>query len=107
VFLLSPLLLFLFYNVIPGFQAGALIGFNLALLVTIKIWGELELSASSVKRILNTMLFVCLYFASYFLAKALPIGKSGLISLVGFTTINFIVVLAFIYIGKLLSFYKS
>jgi membrane-associated phospholipid phosphatase len=107
VFLLSPLLLFLFYNIIPGFQAGALIGFNLALLITLKIWGELELSASSVKRIMNTMLFVCLYFASYFLAKALPIGKSGLISIVGFTTINFIVVVAFIYIGKLLSFYKS
>lgn len=107
VFLLSPLVLFIFYKAIPGFQAGALIGFNLALLTTLKFWGELKLSSSLVKRILNTILFVVLYFGSYFLARTLPIGNEGLVSLVGFTLINFITVFAFIYIGKQLKFYEN
>lgn len=107
VFLLSPLVLFMLNKSIPGFQAGALIGFNLALLTTLRFWGELKLSPSLVKRILNTILFVALYFGSYFLAKALPIGIEGLISLMAFTAINFTVVLTFIYIGRLFNFYKS
>jgi membrane-associated phospholipid phosphatase len=107
VFLLLPLILLLFFRVIPGFQSGALIGFNLAFLTVLKIWGEPKLPSSSVKRILNTLLFAVLFFASYFLAKLLPLGKTGLVSIIGFTIINFVVVFVFFFIARILNFYKS
>ena len=105
VFLLSPLVLFLFYSVVPGFQTGTFIGFNLAFLLILKFWGELEISSSAVKRVLNTLLFIVLFFASYVLARLLPLGETGLVSILGFTTINFVVVLLFFYLGKMFKFY--
>ena len=107
VFFLTPVMLLLFYNIVPGFQGGTLIGLNLALLVIVKVWGEPELQASVGKRVANVLLFVILYFASYYLTKQLPLAKTGLTSIVAFTVINFVVVFSFFYIGNRLSFYRS
>jgi len=107
IFFLAPVMLLLFYNVVPGFQAGNLIGFNLSLLAIIKVWGEPELMPSVGKRVTNVLLFVILYFAAYFLMKQLPLAKMGLASIVAFTVVNFVVVLSFFYIGKILNLYRS
>ena len=107
IFFLAPVMLLLFYNVVPGFQAGNLIGFNLSLLAIIKVWGEPELMPSVGKRVTNVLLFVILYFAAYFLMKQLPLAKTGLASIVAFTVVNFVVVLSFFYIGKILNLYRS
>jgi len=106
VFLLSPLILLLFFRVIPGFQSGALIGFNLAFLTVFKIWGEPKLPSSLIKRALNTLLFAVLFFSSYFLAKLLPLEKTGLISILGFTLIYFMVVFVFFYLGRIMKLYR-
>jgi hypothetical protein len=107
VFFLAPVMLLLLYNIVPGFQAGTLIGFNLALLVIIKIWGEPELMTSLGKRVTNVFLFVILYFAAYFLTKQLPLDKTGLVSIIAFTVVNIVVVFSFFYIGKRLNLYRS
>ncbi len=106
-FFLTPVILMLFYNTVPGFQAGTLIGFNLTLLIIIKVWGEPELLPSVGKRITNILLFVIIYFAAYFLTKQLPLAKSGLVSIAAYTIINFSVVMVFFLIGKRMSFYHS
>jgi membrane-associated phospholipid phosphatase len=106
-FFLLPLVLLIFYNIIPGFQAGMLIGFNLALLLILKIWGEPVLANSVIKRVLNVLLFVLLYFSAYFLMKQLPFAKVGIASITAFIAVNFIVVVAFFFVGKKLGFYLS
>ena len=106
LFFLAPLMLILFYNILPGFQVGILIGFNLALLLIIKVWGEPKLALSTGKRIINVFLFVALYFASYFLLKQLPLAKIGFLSMATFTVVNFIVVMVFFLIGKKMRLYQ-
>lgn len=107
LFFLSPLVLLLFYNIIPGFQAGMLIGFNLALLLILKIWGEPILGQSFVKRLMSVVLFIILYFSTYFFIKQLPLAKTGLISIATFATVNFAVVGVFILLGKKFQFYHT
>ena len=107
VFFLTPVLLMFFYNIVPGFQGGTLIGLNLALLVIIKIWGEPELQSLVIKRVTNVIILVILYFAAYFLTKQLPLAKTGLVSIAVYTTINFLVVMVFFVIGKKMRFYIS
>ena len=107
LFFLAPVILLLFYSFIPGFQGGMFIGFNLALLVIIKVWGEPELTSSIGKRVINVILFVVLFFSAYFFSKQLPLAKTGLLSITAFAVINFIVVVVFYFIGKKLRLYQS
>ena len=107
LFFLAPLIFLFFYNIVPGFQAGTLIGFNLALLLIIKLWGEPKLMLSWGKRLTNVFLFVILYFGAYFLTKQLPLTKTGLVTIIALTVINFAVVFSFFYIGKGLNLYQS
>ena len=107
MFLLAPLILILFYNIFPGFQVGIFIGFNLALLLIIKVWGEPEIKLSVGKRVINVILFVMLFFSAYFFSKQLPLAKTGLLSITVFAVINFIVVVVFYFIGKKLRLYQS
>lgn len=106
-FFLLPLVLLIFYNIVPGFQAGMLIGFNLALLLIIKVWGEPVLANSAIKRVLNVLLFVLLYFSAYFLTKQLVLDKTGMLTIGIYTIVNLAVVLAFLFVGKQLKFYKT
>lgn len=102
LFFASPIVLVTLYNVFPGFQMGALIGFNFAYLVILKIWGEPVLVASIAKRVLNTLLFIALYFGMFLLSKKLPLAKVGLIPLVVNASLNFTVLLLTFYLGKLM-----
>lgn len=105
VFLGAPLILLTLYCVVPGFQAGALIGLNLGLILILKLWGEPMLTGSVGKRVINTLLFVLLYFTMFFLSKKLPLGKVGLISMLVNSTLNFAFLIGVFYLGKLFGFY--
>jgi membrane-associated phospholipid phosphatase len=105
IFLL-PLLLFFLSSITPGFQGGALIGFNMAFLLIIKLNGVPELSPQIVRRIVNVLFFVVVFFASFFMSKQLQLPKLGLLSMVVFAIINFTVVMVFFYIGYWLKFYR-
>jgi membrane-associated phospholipid phosphatase len=107
LFFLAPVILLLFYRFIPGFQGGMFIGFNLALLVIIKVWGEPELADSLAKRVLNVLLFVSIYFTAYFLLKQLPLSKNGFLSIAVFAVVNFMAVMLFFLIGKKIRLYQS
>lgn len=107
LFFLAPVILLLFYRFIPGFQGGMFIGFNLALLVIIKVWGEPELADSYGKRVLNVLLFVSIYFTAYFLLKQLPLSKNGFFSIAVFAVVNFMAVMLFFLIGKKIRLYQS
>jgi membrane-associated phospholipid phosphatase len=107
LFFLAPVILLLFYSFIPGFQGGMFIGFNLALLVIIKVWGEPELADSLAKRVLNVLLFVSIYFTAYFLLKQLPLSKNGFFSIAVFAVVNFMAVMLFFLIGKKIRLYQS
>lgn len=107
LFFLAPVILLLFYSFIPGFQGGMFIGFNLALLVIIKVWGEPELADSYGKRVLNVLLFVSIYFTAYFLLKQLPLSKNGFLSIAVFAVVNFMAVMLFFLIGKKIRLYQS
>jgi membrane-associated phospholipid phosphatase len=107
LFFLAPVILLLFYSFIPGFQGGMFIGFNLALLVIIKVWGEPELADSLAKRVLNVLLFVNIYFTAYFLLKQLPLSKNGFLSIAVFAVVNFMAVMLFFLIGKKIRLYQS
>jgi len=103
---LSPVVLFFFSNFIPGFQAGNLIGFNIALLVILKFWNEPELAASIVKRVINVLIFITLYFPAYYITNQLPLPKTGLLSMATYSIINFVVVFVFFYLGKTMKLYR-
>jgi len=107
LFFLAPVILLLFYSFIPGFQSGMFIGFNLALLVIIKVWGEPKLADSFGKRVLNVLLFVIIYFTAYFLLKQLPLSKNGFLSIAVFAVVNFMAVMLFFMIGKKIRLYQS
>jgi len=106
LFLLAPILLLLLYAIIPAFQAGALIGFNLGLLFIIIKWSEPELSTVTGNKIANTLLFVVLYFAMYFLTKEFHLSKIGLISLLTFSLTHFVTLITSFLIAKRLGFIK-
>ncbi len=102
LFLAAPVILAFLYSVIPGFQAGALIGLNLGLLLILRIWGEPVLVSSSLKRMLNTLVFVTLYFSMFFLSKKLHLPKEGLMPLLIFSFLNFVTLILSFYLGKLM-----
>ena len=105
-FFLAPLILLLFYNILPGFQVGTLIGFNLALLLIIKVWGEPELTSTLVRRVFHVLLFVVLFFAAYFFMRQLPLAEAGFTSVAVYAVINFMVVMAFFFVGKMMRLYQ-
>ncbi len=98
----APIFLVALYNIVPSFQLGVLIGFNFAYLLILKIWGEPTLSTSKIKRILNTVLFIALYFGMFFFSKKLGLAKIGLVPVLVNTVLNFAVVLLAFYVGKLM-----
>lgn len=102
----APVILVLLYAVVPGFQAGALIGLNLGLILILKLWGEPLLASSVGKRVLNVLLFVGLYFAMFFLSKKLALGKTGIISMFVNSALNFTFLMGTFYLGKLSGIYK-
>lgn len=104
-FLGAPIMLLLLHRVVPGFQAGALVGLNLGLILILKLWGEPMLTGSVGKRVINTLLFVLLYFTMFFLSKKLLLGKVGLISMLVNSTLNFAFLIGVFYLGKLFGFY--
>ncbi len=101
----APLVLIVLYKIVPSFQVGALIGLNLALLLILKKWGEPIFTTSKYKRIANTLIFIVLYFAMFFLTKKLHLDKSGMVSVLVNTALNFTVLLASFYAGKLVGVY--
>ncbi len=106
VFLAVPIILFFFSTVIPSFQAGALIGLNLGLLLILSIWGIPTLVDSYLKRAINALIFVLLYFAMFFLSRTLGMPKVGLLSMLVFVVLNFTTLMLSFYIGKLVGAVK-
>jgi len=106
LFFLVPVVLVFFSYLIPGSQAGALLGLNIALVLIIKLFNEPVLEESLSKRLMNVLLLVIFYFASYFLMRRLPIAKVGIYSMLAFATVNFIAVFVSFYIGYRLNFYQ-
>lgn len=107
LFLLAPITLILLSSVLPGFQGGTLIGLNLALLLILVYWGEPVLVSALSKRIINSLIFVVLYFGMYFLTKKLHLPKEGLLSMLAFALFNFVTLLLFYFVGKKVGVYKQ
>ena len=105
-FYTAPIVLVTLYSVLPSFQIGALIGFNFAYLVILKTWGEPQLSTATRSKIANTLLFVTLYFAMYFIANQMNLSKTGLIPLLVFTLSHFVVLITSFLIAKRFRFIK-
>ena len=107
IFLGAPVLLLLLNRVVPGFQAGALLGLNLGLILILKLWGEPILRHSFGKRALNMFLFVAIYFVMFFLTKKLNLPKEGLLSLVAFAVFNFATLFLIYFVGKKQNVYED
>ena len=107
VLLFTPLVLFLLYPFLSGFQAGTFIGINVGLYLIIKNDNMPQLSEKWLKRILNMFLFLLLYFTSFFLLQSVPALKDGFLGIFSYAATNVLVILAFYAIGRRIGFYKT
>lgn len=105
-FYLAPLILVPFFKVIPAFQAGGLIGFNLAALFIFNKWGAFQLNQSFWMRFLNVLIIGAFYFGGFFLLRALHVGKYGVLPmLANIATYTAALFVSFLT-GKSLKFYR-
>lgn len=106
-FFLAPLLLILLFKVVPAFQAGGLIGFNLAAIFIYAKWGEVKLADGVWKKAANVLIISVLYFAGFFLLRTLPLGKYGILPmLINSIAYTAILILGFL-VGKSSKLYQK
>ncbi|MGK7392474.1 MAG: phosphatase PAP2 family protein [Candidatus Cyclobacteriaceae bacterium M2_1C_046] len=72
IFLLIPVVLIFFLPYMPVVQLGRFIGFNIAFIGIFYTWGYPQLYSAFKKRILNTLLFLIIYFIFFYFYINLP-----------------------------------
>jgi membrane-associated phospholipid phosphatase len=99
-FFLFPLILVPFYKFLPSFQAGSIIGFNLALILILKKLGNPTLADSLIKKIANILTYFLIFVALYFASKLLGLVDGSFISLLVFILTSFTAILLSTFVSK-------
>lgn len=89
LFFLAPLLLVLFYPIMPIAQLGRFIGLNLAF-IALTYNNIPTLDPAILKRILNLLIFLLIYSLFFIVSMWLDLSGNGLVVILSYALLNFI-----------------
>lgn len=104
LFFLPPLVLLIFYHIMPVAQLGRFIGINLAFILLINTQGLPILNSSILKRTFNAIVFLLIYSLFFALGMWISTPGHGLLIILFYALLNIIPIYLATMVGKKLDF---